>query len=265
MYKVVVSDLDGTLLNADHHLSPFTRKIITSLVNSGIKFILATGRHFIDVKAITDSLGIDIYLVTSNGAVVTDRNHNVIYSKTIPEAIAQELTEMTMPVAGIATNIYTVDKWYVDRPMPRYLEFHKDSGFCYDVADLKTLKKENITKFFFMGEHEDLVKLETLLNQRYGHQLHVTFSLPDCLEVMAEGVNKGAAISSILEQNHLPLSSAIAFGDGMNDYEMLAMVGLGVVMENAHDRLKKALPQAPRAGLNDSDGVAHFLQKLCLE
>jgi Cof subfamily protein (haloacid dehalogenase superfamily) len=264
MYKVIVSDLDGTLLNNEHHLSPFTRKVLTSLVNAGIKFILATGRHFIDVKAITDSLGMDIYLVTSNGAVVTDRNHQVIYSKTIPTHIAQELSELHMPMPDIATNIYTFDAWYVDRPMPEYLEFHKDSGFAYTLADLKTLDKQNITKFFFMGEHSDLAELEQMLNDRYGDQLHVTFSLPDCLEVMAEGVNKGAAIESILAQNHLPLTSAVAFGDGMNDYEMLAVVGLGVVMENAHERLKMALPDSPRAGLNDEDGVAHFLTSLSL-
>lgn len=59
---------------------------------------------------------------------------------------------------------------------------------------------------------------------------------------MALGVNKGAAISSILEQHDIPLSAAIAFGDGMNDYEMLSMVGHGVVMGNAHDRLEMALP-----------------------
>ena len=50
----------------------------------------------------------------------------------------------------------------------------------------------------------------------------------------------------------------------MNDYEMLSVVGHGVVMGNAHDRLKMALPDLPRAGINDEDGVAEYLQQLLL-
>ena len=73
MYKVVISDLDGTLLNNQHQVSPHTRKVLKKMVAEGTKFVVATGRHHIDVKAIRNALGLDIYLVTSNGAAVTDK------------------------------------------------------------------------------------------------------------------------------------------------------------------------------------------------
>jgi HAD-superfamily hydrolase, subfamily IIB len=264
MYKVVISDLDGTLLNNQHHVSPHTRKILKKLVAEGTKFVVATGRHHIDVKAIRDALGLDIYLVTANGAVVTDKQDAIIFNRTLPIDIAQELSELPLPDPDIAVNIYTPEAWFTNKDMPEYLEYHKDTGFCYTKTDLVTLDKSSINKFFFIAEHEPLLELENTLLERYVGQLSIAFSQPDCLEVMALGVNKGAAIASILTQHDIPLSAAIAFGDGMNDYEMLSMVGHGVVMGNAHDRLKMALPELPRAGINDEDGVAEYLQQLLL-
>jgi hydroxymethylpyrimidine pyrophosphatase-like HAD family hydrolase len=58
------------------------------------------------------------------------------------------------------------------------------------------------------------------------------------------------------------MSEAIAFGDGMNDFEMLTMVGRGIVMGNAHDRLKMALPEYEQTLTSDEDGVAVYLEKL---
>jgi Cof subfamily protein (haloacid dehalogenase superfamily) len=264
MYQVVISDLDGTLLNNQHQVSPLTRRVLKQMVAEGTKFVVATGRHHIDVKAIRNALGLEIYLVTSNGAVVTDKQDQIIYNRTLPADIAQALSEMPLPDPEIAVNIYTPDAWFTNKEMPEYLEYHKDTGFCYTKTDLVKLDKSSINKFFFIAEHEPLLELENTLLKRYGDQLSIAFSQPDCLEVMALGVNKGAAISSILEEQNIPLESAIAFGDGMNDFEMLSIVGHGVVMGNAHDRLKMALPNLPRAGINDEDGVAEYLQRLIL-
>ena len=154
MYKVVISDLDGTLLNNQHHVSTHTRKVLKQLVAEGTKFIVATGRHHIDVKAIRTALGLDIYLVTSNGAVVTDKQDEMIFNRTLPADIAQELSEMPLPDPEIAVNIYTPDAWFTNKEMPEYLEYHKDTGFCYTKTDLVVLDKSSINKFFFIAEHE---------------------------------------------------------------------------------------------------------------
>ena len=68
MYQVIATDLDGTLLNADHQVDPFTVATVRKLEAQGLKFIIATGRHYRDVAGIRDVLGIRPYLVTSNGA-----------------------------------------------------------------------------------------------------------------------------------------------------------------------------------------------------
>ena len=80
-------------------------------------------------KAIRNALGLDIYLVTSNGAVVTDKQDQIIYNRTLPVDIAQELSELPLPDPEIAVNLYTPEAWFTNKDMPEYLEYHKDTGF----------------------------------------------------------------------------------------------------------------------------------------
>ncbi|MGL5039527.1 MAG: HAD-IIB family hydrolase, partial [Aeromonas sp.] len=138
-----------------------------------------------------------------------------------------------------------------------------ESGFTYRlVDDLTQEPKEQINKVFYIGDHQKLLKIEDQLNAQYGDALNVTFSMPDCLEVMHAGVHKGNAVRAVLEQHGIEMSQAIAFGDGMNDFEMLSMVGRGIVMGNAHDRLKLALPAHEQTLSSDEDGVAVYLETL---
>ena len=66
--KVIISDLDGTLLNTDHTISDYTKSVFQELHKQNYLIIVATGRHHIDAMAVIDTLGIPVYLVTSNGA-----------------------------------------------------------------------------------------------------------------------------------------------------------------------------------------------------
>jgi Cof subfamily protein (haloacid dehalogenase superfamily) len=261
MYKVIVSDLDGTLLNSQHQVSPRTRHILQRLLAAGLRFIVATGRHHIDVRSIRDALGLEIYLVSANGAVVHDKQDRAVYNRVIPAPLAAAV--LREPVAADATrNFFTGDAWLVEREMPEFLEFHRDTGFRYQVVDMNAVGTQDINKIFFIGEHEPLFDLERRLLARHGDALSVAFSLPTCLEIMPKGVNKGAAVKAILEQNGFRPEQLVAFGDGMNDLEMLSLAGLGVVMGNAHNRLKEALPANPQALSCDEDGVAEYLAKL---
>ena len=91
MFKVVVSDLDGTLLNGQHQISSRTRDTLHRLVDQGVKFVVATGRHHVDVRSIRDALGLDIYLITSNGAVVHDKQDSLVFNQALPSTVAAEL------------------------------------------------------------------------------------------------------------------------------------------------------------------------------
>ncbi|POF55917.1 sugar/pyridoxal phosphate phosphatase YigL, partial [Vibrio vulnificus] len=77
----------------------------------------------------------------------------------------------------------------------------------------------------------------------------------------AAEVSKGDALKAVAESLGLTLENCVAFGDGMNDVEMLSMAGKGLVMETSHEKVKKALPDNEIIGSNADDAVAHYLQK----
>jgi Cof subfamily protein (haloacid dehalogenase superfamily) len=262
MHRTVISDLDGTLLNSEHRISDFTRSTLQTLVDKGVRFIVATGRHMTDVQGIRASLGFDCDLITSNGALASDASGKERFDHTLSPEVAEWLIAATHEDRRFDTNVYTRESWYVNRIKPELRAFHAESGFACTVTDLQRIAPNRINKIFFVGAHEILADLEVRLKNQCGADASITFSLPTCLEVMAANVNKGNAAREILASYGASLDQAIAFGDGMNDYEMLTMASQGFVMANASLRLKQALPGHARAGHCDEDGVAHKLAAL---
>ncbi|WP_375056379.1 Cof-type HAD-IIB family hydrolase [Zobellella sp. DQSA1] len=261
MYNVIVSDLDGTLLNSHHQVSDYTREVLHQLVARDIEFIVATGRHYVDVRSIRDKLGLNVSLITSNGAMVHNPNDKLIYNQTIPAEMVEDLVgRFRLP--GVHLNMYRGEHWLVEEEMPGMLDFSPDSDFRYRLTDLRATAKQGVEKVFYVGDHQQLLKVEELLLAHFGDRLNVTFSLPQCLEVMHGEVNKGSAVASLMGLKGVPLQRVIAFGDGMNDYEMLSGVGRGVVMANAHSRLRDALPRHERTQSSDEDGVARYLARV---
>jgi HAD superfamily hydrolase (TIGR01484 family) len=93
MYSVIATDLDGTLLHSDHTLDPFTAETVRTLAARGIEIIIATGRHYRDVAGIRDLLGVDAYLITSNGARVHAPGDHCVYSRNIDPAFVRRLVQ----------------------------------------------------------------------------------------------------------------------------------------------------------------------------
>ncbi|PRD13053.1 sugar/pyridoxal phosphate phosphatase YigL [Pantoea coffeiphila] len=263
MYRIVASDLDGTLLSPDHTLSPFARETLQLLVRKGIHFIFATGRHYIDVAQMRDSLGIDAFMITSNGARVHNTAGELVFSHNLDEDIARELFAMQHNNPDIYTNIYRDEEWFLNRHRPDEMDFFKESDFNYQIYHPGELPTDGISKVFFTcNEPELLVPLELALIARWGDRVNVSFSLPTCLEVMAGGVSKGHALDAVSQSLGSSLKECIAFGDGMNDKEMLSMAGKGYIMENAHQRLKDLLPELEVIGSNAEQAVSKTLRTL---
>lgn len=258
MYSVIASDLDGTLLSPEHTLTPFARETLQNMVAKGVKFIFATGRHHVDVNGIKDSLGFDAFMITSNGARVHDKAGQLIAAHNINESYVDRLLEIAKGYDEIYTHIYTADKWFVDREIVDEEDFFKDSQFTYEIYSPEKVNKSDIFKIFYTVEDpRSLAPVEKIIENEFKGLLSTAHSSLNCFELMAKGVSKGAALKEVLELKGLTLADCIAFGDGMNDVEMLSMVGKGHIMENADPRLKALLPNIEIIGKNDNDAVIH--------
>ncbi len=264
-YKAIICDLDGTLLNSNHTISEFTKETIKKVVEKGIKFYIATGRHHMDALEYKNILGLNSFLISSNGARVHNENNEEIFSINIPKNITTELINLTMD-NEIHKNIYMEDFWISEKPLSEAAAFHKDSGFMQTVIpSFEALKNKETIKFFFIGPTEEKISiLNKYVSEKMGDRVAITLSMKDCLEIMNKGVSKGQAIKKMLNLEGISLNEAIAFGDGMNDVEMLEVVDKGFLMGNHNPSLKVALPNNEVIGTNNEDAVAHKLIELFL-
>ncbi|MGL5984877.1 MAG: Cof-type HAD-IIB family hydrolase, partial [Cetobacterium sp.] len=221
-YKAIICDLDGTLLNEHHTISEETKETIKKVVQSGVKFIIATGRHHNDAMTFKNMLGLESFLITSNGAKVHNHKNEEIISRNIPAELAKELLNYSYN-ENLHKNVYLDEDWYVETPLAEALVFHKESGFTHIITKFNSLVGKDITKFFFICEEEHHIShLEKKLKSKFKDGLNITLSLGSCLEVMKEGVSKATAIEEVLKREGIDIQDTIAFGDGLNDLEMLS-------------------------------------------
>ncbi|BBP47089.1 haloacid dehalogenase [Thiosulfatimonas sediminis] len=263
MTKLVVIDLDGTLLNAEHQLGSLTKQTLHAVHAAGYELMIATGRHFQDVHRLAQQLEVPLSLITSNGARVHDCHGNLLYENHIPAHLVAEVLDLSQSY-GVHRNIYQGDNWWVEEENQALLEIHQASGFGYQITDFAELNPQHIDKFYFNAAHEKLEPLAQSLQQRVGGQLYITFTTEIYLEVMNKGVSKATALSQLCAEKGIDAKEVMAFGDGFNDLEMLLWAGHSVLMANANPLLQQRLPLAKRAISNAKEGVAHYLQAALL-
>jgi len=116
-----------------------------------------------------------------------------------------------------------------------------------------------VTKVMFCADHESLCDLRDQLYAELGDSATLCFSAADCLEVLPLGANKGAALDMLSSHLGIKMEDCMAFGDAMNDREMLSSVGRGLVMGNAMPQLKSDLSHLPVIGHCAEQAVAQYL------
>lgn len=260
--KAVISDLDGTLLNAQHMLSEYSKCVVKRLTEAGVQFMIATGRHYIDAAKIKEKLGVEAFLITANGATVSSKEGELIYQATLPRNIVEDILSIEVG-KGVFKNLYQGEHWLMEETDKVFDDYYQEGDFQYTLCRFSDYLDQPINKVFFTAfNHEDLLAIREQIELKHGDAISVTFSMPECLEVMPKGINKGTAILETLKRMGIHPEETIAFGDGLNDLEMLQVVGKGYLMGNAHAFLKEKLPNHEVVSPNWEDGVAKHLEAL---
>ena len=261
MFKVIACDLDGTLLDAHHRVGDVTRDVIRAVVDRGVRFIIATGRHFSDAAGFCAQLGIASDVITCNGARVHAASGEVTYRQDLSAALVRELAHPAL-ARGSVINLFTDDEWLIDRELLRPHIPAAANGLGCRIHDPRTVDREGIAKLFYIGLPSVLLDIERDLVASFGDRINTAFSLDDCLEVMAPAVSKGRALAAMLEALGVSPAECLAFGDGMNDLEMLQLAGKGIVMGNASARVKAALPAVEVIGSHRDEAMAHYVRRI---
>jgi Cof subfamily protein (haloacid dehalogenase superfamily) len=262
--KVVVSDLDGTLLNPQHKISDYTKSIFQELHNQNYLIVVATGRHHLDAMAIIETLEVPVYLVSSNGARIHSPEKEELFSFNLNSDIVKTALSVDID-PEITVVLFKENVWQTNKLSEKLNAFQSELKYHPELVDYKTLEDFGAIKIFFAHDnHEKLVKLKDAVLVNSSEHLHHAFSLPTCLEFMDKSVDKAVAIMKVLEKEGFTTEEAVSFGDGFNDVQMLSSTGKGLIMGNAPVLLKETLPNLEVIKTNAEDGVAKYISSKIL-
>ena len=263
--KVVVSDLDGTLLNPQHKISDYTKSIFQELHNQNYLIVVATGRHHLDAMAIIETLDVPVYLVSSNGARIHAPNKEELFSFNLDSEVVKNALNVEID-PEITVVLFKENVWQTNRINEKLNAFQSELKYKPELVDYKTLEDFGAIKIFFScDDHEKLVQLKDAILANSSEYLHHAFSLPTCLEFMDKAIDKAVAIERVLEKEGFTLEEAVSFGDGFNDVQMLSASGKGLIMGNAPALLKETLPNLEVIKTNAEDGVAKYISSKILD
>ena len=153
MFKAVVTDLDGTLLNAEHKVSEFTRETVKLLLQKGIKFYIATGRNYLGAKEAMDELGVKVPLITSHGAAAFDEDGNEIFSNRLKKEYLDKVLDIDYKAFGkdIIITGYSGPNWFVTEDLREYFYNKKPDRTRYPKQITpEEFKKHYFAKIFFI-------------------------------------------------------------------------------------------------------------------
>ena len=268
--RIILLDLDGTLLTHDKQLSPGNRAALERAVAMGIWIVPSTGRFYQGMPAVVRELPFVRYAVTINGAQVYDGKEDaVLHRAEIAPAAAERVFDRldALPV------IYDcfLDGWgYMDeRNYQRIDQFISDPRVNRMVKDLRRPVKD--FRAFIRRENRPLQKIQMFFTDmdrrreelerlaRDFPDMAVTSSISNNIEINEKHANKGEALAFLCRLLGVDQKDTMAFGDGSNDKSMILAAGVGVAMANADEELKAAADYV--TDTNDADGVAKAMDK----
>ena len=263
-YKIVFSDIDGTLLNQEKELSPATIKAVKEL-DEKIPFILISARMPAAMRHLQKELGIEKQPIICYNGGLTIVNDEVFDSTEIPLEIVEDLINWNSFDCHLS--LYHKDEWFVPR-MDKWADREiKNTKIKPQVAANTVVaekwRKENkgAHKIMAMGDEVKIDEIRDYLKQKFPGKLHLYRSKDTYLEIASSSISKFTAIEKLLKEHYnIPPANAVAFGDNYNDVEMLKNIGYGVAVGNGRPEAIEAANAV--AGKSIEDGVAIILTEI---
>ncbi|HMB64147.1 MAG TPA: Cof-type HAD-IIB family hydrolase [Eudoraea sp.] len=261
-YKILCSDLDGTLLSTKNDVSDFAVSEFSRIKNT-LKIILVSARMPRAMTYLQRRLGIENEpIICYNGALVMDGTTEV--SSTVLDIDAVVALTETAAEHMIKVGLYHKDEWYADEHtevIRKEIYYTQTTPVFRDtretLADLRQ-RKLGVHKIMLMAPGGTLDFLSKKLPESFAEHMQFYRSTDLILEAIPGSVSKLSAIQSLLKEDQ-SLKRVIAFGDNYNDMEMLQAVGCGVAVGNARDEVKAVADKITSD--NTDDGVAHFIKR----
>ena len=277
--KVLVVDLDGTLLNENSTITPRTADALRRALASGVEVVVATGKARPAAMRAAATAGLDgpdgivgqttpgVFL---QGLEVYGRGGELVYEATMTEDVTRDAFMMMEDVihkdlaltAFCGDNCATLKSHSLLDDLHQI--FHEPKSEVIDSVDT-ILSNNRVKKLLLMGpSKESIDSIRSIWEAAFRDRAEITQAVPTMLEILPLGNDKSKGVSAVLKSMDVnPMSDVVAVGDGENDAEMLRVVGCGVAMANAANKTKENASHVLELS-NEEDGVAEAIDRFVL-
>ena len=273
--KLIFLDIDGTLVSAMTAPSAYTVEAVRRARGNGHKIFLCTGRNM-------PIIGSDILDIGFDGVIASAGSHvevggEVLFDKILPEETIQECLSV-FHAHGMYCRIETTEGIYTDPQMEALLKAAKPDKTNSELIRMQKKIEAGITilpyeKYPGQGAYkicftsrdlESIEETKKYLEDRFGYAVHPYADSSACYngEIIPRGIDKGKGMEIVCRYYEDDLENTVAFGDSMNDYEMMSAAGISVAMGNACEELKQIADVV--CGSVREDGIYHEFQRMGL-
>ncbi|WP_442049586.1 HAD family hydrolase [Paenibacillus sp. 2TAB19] len=239
MIKLIVSDLDGTLLDHARQMNNRDREAVRTAVDEGFQLCIASGRMYSEIKIVMNDFNHRYHAVGQNGATVHSHDAELMASSVFEPEVSSRLLQATSGYKQFVNFVSCSDDSY-------YMKKRTDAVLPYEAriftagtehgdleADLKE-DKLRCSKIAYFGEIDELYRLKAELNDQFAGKIETFISDKDCLDVMPLNVSKGIGLSVLISKLGLQPNEVACIGDSFNDLSMFALTEHSYAMSGSH-------------------------------
>lgn len=278
MFKLIASDIDGTLIKKDHSVAPYTQEIFAKAHQAGYEIVIATGRDYDSASQVVHELGFDpkdIAIISNNGMHVAYPRGDYYVSEPkmsfedcqMFEKIGQKFYMGILYLTKEGIYFQMDDRSYQDYQLgldaDRMIYFNErlKTEHIHSIDEIKhTFANGSIVEKMVYLQHPDYLELmKERLVQAFDPAYTLLMVSPGWAEIMPRHINKGDALMALAATMGIAPEETIAFGDSDNDLTLIQRAGRGVAMANARNSLKIIADDTTRS--NEENGVAHYIEQ----
>jgi len=257
--KLVAADMDGTLLNPEHKISPEFYPVFEKMKKQGVYLAIASGRQLYNMQNFFDDIKDDLIFIAENGTYTVWRDEEILLTPMDP-GLAKEQILFARQIPAAYTVLCGRKCAYVEDAYEPFMSRMKLYYHRYEIVDdLMRVEYDDFLKIAIC----DLEGAESNSYLRFGQKdtgLKITVSGEVWLDIYDPGASKGTALQALQKRLGIGKDETLAIGDYLNDLDMMDQAYFSFAMQNAHPDLIKAARFT--AGSNDEDGAIRVLRKI---
>jgi Cof subfamily protein (haloacid dehalogenase superfamily) len=241
MIKMIISDLDGTLMTETNEVLPKDKDALQKAIHDSVQLTIASGRMDNEIVEILNVIGRKGHRISQNGAFVYSIAGERLLEFLFDDHLAKEIYEFLPKNDESIVTIFAENQAYAKEPTA-YLK--KLTGRLFFPINLepnllnKMGSEIETSKITIAGETDYLINLEKKVLEKYGEVADTFISDPHCLDIMPKGISKGRSVRALMEKLNIKPDEFACIGDSYNDLSMFDLTPHSYVMSHADDRVK---------------------------